>query len=121
MYDILVPKNGVVADILPALQAKANLSDEDLANIRLYETHTNRVYKELHGEASVQNFNEWVTIYAEVKPREELEADQTSDRACYCFHYEREPNKTHGIPFKFVVKPVCCPGTILDLTHMTDD
>lgn len=90
----------------PALQKKATLSDEFVQNIRFYEVVGGKVYKELSSDYSVAGFNEFVTIYAEQAPQEELEADHNVDRAVFAFHFDKEPNKPHGVPFKFVVKPV---------------
>ena len=82
------------------------MSDDYIQNLRFYEVHTGRIYKELSNEAPVQNFNEWVTIYGEQIPQEEQDADTTTDRAVYAFHFDKEPNKWHGVPFKLVVKQV---------------
>ncbi len=40
-------------------------------------------------------------------PTDELEATET-DKIISVFHFHREPTlqRTHGVPFKFVVKPV---------------
>lgn len=38
-------------------------------------------------------------------PREELEADDT-DKIISVFHFSKEVSRTHGVPFRFVVKPV---------------
>lgn len=81
------------------------MSDEETDNLRLYEVHGNKIYKELRYEDSVAAFNEYVTIYAEQIPKEEHEADETVDRAVYAFHFDKEASRSHGIPFKFVVKP----------------
>lgn len=37
-------------------------------------------------------------------PREELEADD-ADKVISVFHFTRDVARTHGVPFKFVVKP----------------
>lgn len=37
---------------------------------------------------------------------EELEADD-SDKVIGVFHFTKELSRTHGVPFKFVVKRVC--------------
>jgi len=39
-------------------------------------------------------------------PQEELEADD-SDKVIGVFHFSKELQRTHGVPFKFVVKRVC--------------
>jgi hypothetical protein len=38
-------------------------------------------------------------------PWEELEADD-ADKVISVFHFSKEVQRTHGVPFKFVVKPV---------------
>jgi len=106
VHEVLVSKAGTVADLYPALQKKASLSDEALQNLRFYEAHAGRIYKELTRDDKVTSFNEYVSVYAEQIPSEELEADASVDRAVYAFHFDKEPTKTHGVPFKFVIKPV---------------
>jgi ubiquitin carboxyl-terminal hydrolase 7 len=89
-----------VADLLSALQQKLELGDEP---IRVAETHSGKVYKELREEQNVAAINEYATLYAEKIPSEELTMD-ADDRVISVFSFDREPNRTHGIPFKFVVK-----------------
>jgi ubiquitin carboxyl-terminal hydrolase 7 len=38
-------------------------------------------------------------------PQEELEADE-HDKTISVFHFHKEVSRTHGVPFRFVVKPV---------------
>lgn len=104
-FDILVPKNGVIRDLYPGLQRKANIDDETLSNLRIYEAHNFKVYKELDADYQVATISEFMSLYAEVIPEEERNAEQ-GDTAMYCFHFDKEPSKPHGIPFKFLVKPV---------------
>lgn len=90
-----------MADLLSALQQKLELGDEP---IRIAETHSGKVYKELREEQNVAAINEYATLYAEKIPSEELKLD-AEDRIISVFSFDREPSRTHGIPFKFVVKP----------------
>lgn len=107
VVEILVSKTGTVGDLIQPLAKKANLSEDFVDNIRLYETHSGRIYKELQLDMGVQTFNEWVTIYAERVPEEEKNATpENGDKAVYCFHFDRETTKTHSTPFKFLVRPV---------------
>lgn len=99
-------KNGVVADLLPSLQKKAGLDDETIQNLRIYEAHAGKFYKQLAGDYSVASITEFVVLYAERIPEEEQSADET-DKVISVFHFDKESNKTHGVPFKFLVKPVC--------------
>jgi ubiquitin carboxyl-terminal hydrolase 7 len=40
---------------------------------------------------------------------DELTADET-DKVITVFHFSKEPSRSHGVPFKFVVKPVSTIG-----------
>ena len=111
-FDILVAKNGTMADVIPILKKKANLDDAVMEHIRLYEVHTAKVYKELNENYSVAGISEYVTLYAERIPDEELQPAE-GDRAISAFHFNKEPNKAHGVPFKFLIKPVSCPSRML--------
>lgn len=73
--------------------------------IRIYEVHGGKVYKELPLDHSLTTMTDYLTLYAEVIPEEEREA-KDGDTAIYCFHFDKEPNKPHGVPFRFVVQPV---------------
>ena len=94
-----------MADVVAALQNKVGLSEEVARNLRFIEVHSSKVYKELPLDQSVQSFSDYITVYAERTPQDELDADDAVDRAVYAFHFDKDPSKTHGIPFKFVVKP----------------
>jgi ubiquitin carboxyl-terminal hydrolase 7 len=97
----LVSRSGTVADLLSALRQKLELADEP---IRVAETHSGKVYKELRPDQNVAVINEYATLYAEKIPTEESNMD-AEERIISVFSFDREPNRTHGIPFRFVVKP----------------
>ena len=104
-YDILVPKQGVIGDVLPVLQKRASLPDEIIEQIRFFEVHSGKVYKLLNQTYPVTNINEFMTIYAERTPEEELRMDKDSpDHPICCFHYEKDPSRYHGVPFIFLLK-----------------
>ncbi|PQE28539.1 ubiquitin carboxyl-terminal hydrolase protein [Rutstroemia sp. NJR-2017a WRK4] len=100
-FDILVPKNGTVQDLITGLIKKAKLEEEDKAGpIRIYEIHQNKIHKELSRELSVVSVTEYINLMAERVPEEELEQSSGS-QFIYAYHFQGEPNKPHGIPFKF--------------------
>jgi ubiquitin carboxyl-terminal hydrolase 7 len=100
-FDILVPKNGTVEDLIAALIKKAQLEDEEKAGpIRVYETHSSKIHKILSRESSVLGITEYVHVIAERIPEEDLEPDTELIQA---FHFQNEPSKSHGIPFRFKV------------------
>ena len=103
--EVLVARNGTVSELLSALQKKANLDDDAIRDMRLFEAHSGKFYKELREDTNVATINEYSTLYAERTPAEELNLE-ADDRVVSAFNFDREPNRPHGVPFKFVVKPV---------------
>lgn len=103
-----MPRNGTVSDLLAALQKKADLDDDSIREMRFFDVLGGKMRQELRDDYSVTNIPENSTIYAEKIPAEELNMD-SDDRLINAFSFDREPSRTHGIPFKFVVKPVSCP------------
>lgn len=77
-----------------------------MQQIRLYETHSCRIFKQIDETHPIAEINEFMNIYCERIPEEELNMDaEAGDRLVSCFHFEKEPGKSHGIPFFFLVKP----------------
>ena len=103
--DVLAPKTGNVKDLIAVLQKKANFTSETAQNVRVYEIYNGKVNREYKDETPLTQITEYSTLIAEAIPEEELNAEE-SDAAIFCFHYDKEPNKTHGVPFKFIIKPV---------------
>ena len=104
-------RNGNISDLLLGLQKRANLDDEIMPDIRIFEAYSGKVYKELSETFSVTGITDFVALYAERIPEEELNL-QEGEFKINAFNFDREPNKTHGIPFKFVVRPVRAFGPI---------
>jgi ubiquitin carboxyl-terminal hydrolase 7 len=103
---VLVPKNGNVADLIAGLVKKAQFEDESIKGpIRVYETHNNKVYKILPREHSVVSITDYVNLIAERIPDDEIDSDP--EHVISAFHFQGEPNKPHGIPFRFHIKAVC--------------
>ncbi|WZH44968.1 Ubiquitin thiolesterase [Fusarium acuminatum] len=101
-YDLLVPKTGTIEDLVEALIKKAQIpSEAEGGRLRIYETSSNRFYREPLREHPVINLNEYATIYAERVPQEELNADES--QFTYAFHFQNDVSRVHGVPFKFLV------------------
>ncbi|UZP44725.1 hypothetical protein NXS19_012537 [Fusarium pseudograminearum] len=86
-YDLLVPKTGTMDDLVEALIKKAQISGEaESGRIRIYETSSNRFYREPPRDHPVINLNEYATVYAERVPQEEVSADD--NQFVQVFHYQ---------------------------------
>ena len=78
--------------------------------MRIYEVRANKVFKELLLDDPVAMVSEFAALYAEKTPEEEQDADRR--HLIDCFHFDKEPNKPHGIPFRFLVKSVSDPTLV---------
>ncbi|KAG9246426.1 ubiquitin carboxyl-terminal hydrolase-like protein [Calycina marina] len=104
LFEVLVPRNGTVADLVTNLIKKSGIEDEDTAGpIRIYETLRYKIHRELSREATVATMTEYLTLCAERIPKEEL--DLPHDELIRAFHFEKDPDKTHGVPFHFKIIP----------------
>lgn len=106
--DVLVSKSGTIEDLITALIKKLQIPDEaEAGRIRVYETTSNKVYREPTRDSAVLNLSEYTAIYAERVPDEEADADENN--FINAFHFQNEVNRTHGVPFKFLLNEVCSP------------
>jgi ubiquitin carboxyl-terminal hydrolase 7 len=103
---LMVPKNAQVADLLEALQKKAGISDEVMETVRAYEAHVNKFHKVLPPDHSVMSLYDYTSIFAAPFPEDD------SSKKISVFHFDREPSKTHGIPFLFTLREVRAVNTI---------
>jgi ubiquitin carboxyl-terminal hydrolase 7 len=104
-HSFLLPKTSSVHDLAEHLSKLVQLDPEGTGKIRVFEiSKDGRIQKEFTGSEMIGNIPE-VDLYAEEVPREELEADDV-DKVISVFHFSKEVARTHGVPFKFVVKPV---------------
>lgn len=101
----MVAKNGNITDLLEGLAKKTNLETDALSNLRVYDVQAYRLIRTLPAEHPVLSLNEHSPIYAEKIPEDELAEEQPHH--IHAFHFEKETNKTHSIPFIFLLKEVC--------------
>lgn len=101
---MLVPRNGIVDDLIAGTARKLALNETVAKNLRVFEVQGGKYARELLPDLNVNSITEFTVLYIERIPEEELNATE-DERFVYCFHFDKEPSKPHGIPFKFVVKP----------------
>lgn len=105
MVEVLVPRDGTLMDLLEGLQKKLGLEEEEIKSLRIFEAHSGKFYKEHQQDSKIAGVNDFVPLYAEKVPEEEANMEQ-GERTISAFNFDREPNRPHGVPFKFVMKPV---------------
>lgn len=99
-------KSGQVADLIEGLVKKAKIpSEEEGGKIRLYETSNHKWFRDLERDYPVISINDYTSLIAERIPKEELEV---KEQAFYIsvLHFQNEPSRLHGVPFRFLLKEV---------------
>lgn len=103
-FDILVTKSGQVEDLIENLIKKAKLpSEEEAGRIRIYETSNHKFFRELERNYPVISINDYTSVIAERMPPEDAEV-QDPTHFISVFHFQGEPSRPHGIPFRFLLK-----------------
>ncbi|TFK29868.1 ubiquitin carboxyl-terminal hydrolase 5 [Coprinopsis marcescibilis] len=103
-FPFLLPKTSMVHDLADHLAKQVVFSPGGTNKIRVFEiSKDGKMQKEFTGSEMIGNIPDPVELYAEEIPRDEHEADDT-DKVIGVFHFSKELTRTHGIPFKFVVK-----------------
>ncbi|PKK79913.1 hypothetical protein RhiirC2_768637 [Rhizophagus irregularis] len=101
IIDICLQKDGIVSEIIEEILKKMTLSSN--IKIRLYEVMNHKIQKEYKETELIGRIHEFMTLYAEEIPQDELLAN-SHDQIIQVYHFTRDPIQTHGIPFKFVIK-----------------
>jgi len=104
-YEILVPKNGTVEDIVRGLQKKAELSDDVVDKIRVFEAHGAKIHRLCAPSYAVSNLNDYTQLYMEPTPSEEVQL-QEDEHLIGAYHFDKDVSKSHGVPFIFLIKQV---------------
>jgi ubiquitin carboxyl-terminal hydrolase 7 len=104
-YELLVPKTGLVTDLIDHLQRKAGFADDVKERVHVFEVHNHKIHKDCPAQFPVVSFNEYAQLYAEPRPQDELRPGK-DERLGSAFHFEREVSKSYGHPFQFLIKDV---------------
>ncbi|KAM7208755.1 hypothetical protein V8F20_000918 [Naviculisporaceae sp. PSN 640] len=101
-FDILVPKNGQVSDLIEGLVKKAKIPSEDEGGkLRVYEINNHKWFRDLDRTYPVISINDYTTVVAERIPEEELAND--NNQYISVFQFQGETNRSHGMPFRFLI------------------
>lgn len=110
IVEILLPKDSGINDLKAALVAKDDKLLQDLDRIRIYDEMDGKFDKEYNDKlwrADIAT-RSTMKVYAENIPDDELETNvDKTDTFINVFHFQRTPNRTHSVPFKFLLKEVC--------------
>ncbi|KAJ6618506.1 hypothetical protein B0H10DRAFT_2375371 [Mycena sp. CBHHK59/15] len=101
----LLPKTSMVDDLAYHISKQVTLTATGSQKIRVFQISKDRkTQKEFAGTEMIGNIPHVVELYAEEIPMEEIEADDV-DKVIGVFYFAKDVSRTHGVPFKFVIKP----------------
>ncbi|KAI9510844.1 ubiquitin carboxyl-terminal hydrolase 5 [Russula earlei] len=106
-HTFLLPKTSMVHELADHLSKQVTISanGQGSGKIRVFEVSKDgKTQKEFTGSEMIGNIPDPVELFAEEIPLEEHYADD-ADKVISVFHFSKEVQRTHGVPFKFVVKP----------------
>jgi ubiquitin carboxyl-terminal hydrolase 7 len=95
----------MIGDLIAGVARKLQLDEATARTLRVFEAHAGKIHKELLEDFNVVGVNEFTNLFIEKTPEEEMEASEEKDRCIYCYHFDKEANKAHGVPFRFLLKP----------------
>ena len=107
---LLVSRQATFEEVVQALVKKqSNIPPEIQERIRIFDVRGNKEYREFQPSQAISTANldtsYGTNFFAEVIPKEEEEmTDQ--DKFIIVVHYAKELIRLHGVPVKFVVRPV---------------
>ncbi|CAO1629496.1 unnamed protein product [Sympodiomycopsis kandeliae] len=105
VHPFLLPKTSSISDVAEQLSKVVQLSANGSNKIRIFEvTASNKQQRELGPVEMIGNISESTELFAEEVPIEELQATE-EDKIINVFHFSKDVQRTHGVPFRFVVKP----------------
>ncbi|KAJ3378421.1 hypothetical protein HDU84_007571 [Entophlyctis sp. JEL0112] len=102
-YKMLVAKSGRVADLLALLLPLLTVSPGGSGQFRLFEVSHYRTFKVYSDTDYVSGITDYNTLYAEEIPVEEINKSE-GDMVIEVAHFNKEPSRGHGVPFRFVLK-----------------
>jgi ubiquitin carboxyl-terminal hydrolase 7 len=107
---LFISRQATLEEVIEELVKKLpNISTEISDRIRLFDVHAHKEYKEFLPSQTLTTTSietsYGASFFAEAVPMEELEMAEL-DRFVIVIHFTKELTRLHGIPVKFVLKPV---------------
>lgn len=100
----LLPKTSNIDVVAENLAKNVTLSPSGSKKIRIFEVVSNgRQQREFHGAEMIGNINELTDLFGEEISMEEINAKE-DDKVIHVYHFSKDANRTHGVPFRFVIK-----------------
>ncbi|GAA5919656.1 hypothetical protein JCM1841_005211 [Sporobolomyces salmonicolor] len=104
-HQFLLPKNTTMHDVATDyLRKELKLLPEGSGNVRIFEVVNGRQQKIFSGTELVREVPESTELFAEEESIEEAQAAE-DERIVQVYHFNKDPTRAHGVPFRFVLRP----------------
>ncbi|KAJ3261949.1 hypothetical protein HDU77_000537 [Chytriomyces hyalinus] len=100
--DLLVSKTAKASEILDDLHGKLKIAPGGTGKLRLFEVYGFKIHRVFEADDFASIVGEFSTLYVEEIPAEEFGMVE-GDKLVNVGHFNKEPSRPHGVPFKFVV------------------
>lgn len=106
-HTFLMAKTAPLYDVTDLLAQNVKLTKEGSRKIRLLEVRdAGKTCRIFSGTELIKDIHATILddLYAEEVPKEEL-ALQEDEKVVTCYHFNKDPQRPHGVPFRFVLRP----------------
>ncbi|KAJ3210298.1 hypothetical protein HDU67_005417 [Dinochytrium kinnereticum] len=102
--DLLLLKTARASDVMELFKEKVKIEVGGSGLLRMYEVTSYRIHKFFADDDLISTIGDFSSLYVEEVPMEELKPLEEGDRSVNICHFNREPTRGHGIPFKFILR-----------------
>ncbi|KAK3819643.1 MAG: ubiquitin carboxyl-terminal hydrolase 5 [Benniella sp.] len=102
-HELLLLKTSTMSALAEALLPKVKLDPNGSQKLRIIGVFNGKLLREYTVSDGISTINDNLSIYAEEIPRDEIDL-KDGEKPIQCFHFQGEISRTHGIPFRMVVK-----------------
>lgn len=106
-HTFLMAKTAPLHDVVDLLMQNVKLTKDGTRKIRLLEIQSQgKTCRPFTGQEVIKDIVPAVLddLYAEEVSADELNV-QENEKVVTCYHFFKDPNKPHGVPFRFVLRP----------------
>ncbi|KAF9986193.1 hypothetical protein BGZ65_008561 [Modicella reniformis] len=102
-HEFLLLKTSCMSAVVDALLSKVKPTLDGSQTLRIFSVMNGRNIRNYVPTDPISITNDMLNLYVEEIPKEEAEAGE-GELLLQCFHFQTEVTRTHGIPFKILVK-----------------
>lgn len=104
-HELHMLRTGTMGAAVDALLSKVKRTLDSVHGLRIFAVMNGKWLRDYKLSDPISTAHDMLSMYVEEIPKEELDLGE-NEFLLQCFHFQSDVNRTHGIPFKIVVKDV---------------